>query len=287
MGRSEAALGRESPAPAPAPYDGELPPSYSEATGKESAPGTPFPSSSTQRPVENAGPSNPRQMQIPRQFPSAFNIYRGGMMTRTYILGEHQNQPIYAISIHSGMFDSAPIVLHSGPDEMRPPLATVEWQTFGSSFDVSLPPTPGSKRDVAEEHVESRFGGFAASAYQFSIEVGQSNVRETFEWRHSYGDAIANLGGYYGGWKLVRMNRGPPGGGGSGDANYVSGGFTDSEGNEVVAAYTQAISSLTKVATFQFMGTGDSGVLGERWAILAVITAFALYYKQVRRNRNR
>lgn len=139
----------------------------------------------------------------------------------------------------------------------------------------------GSKREVAEEHIEwtSRYGGFGIGAYQFSIEVGNSNVRETFEWRHSYGDAVASLGDYHVGWKLVRLSRGPP----PGDENYVHGGFRDSQGNEIVAAYTRVSGSLTKAATFQFMGTGDSGMLGERWAILAVITAFALYYREARK----
>ena len=187
------------------------------------------------------------------------------------------------------MFESAPVILHSGSKQYLRPIATVEWQTFGPSFDVSLPPPPGSRAEVAVEKIEwsSRYGGFGVGSYRFSIEVGSSNRRELFEWRHSYGDAIASLGGQTSGWKLVRLARGPPGGGGSGDANFVSGGFLDGEGNEVVAAFTLAISSLTKAARFQFMGTGDSGMLGERWAILAVITSFALYYKQVQRRNRR
>lgn len=207
-------------------------------------------------------------------------------MSRCFVLAQHQTQPIYVFSIHSGMFDSAPVVLHSGPAESLPPLATVEWQTIGPSFSVSLPPPMGSKKEVAEERIEwtSRHGGFGIGAYQFSIEVGNSNVRETFEWRHSRGEAVASLGDYHMGWKLVRLNRGPPGGsGGGGDMNYVNGGFMDSQGNEVVAAYTRVTGSLTKAAKFQFMGTGDSGMLGERWAIVAVITAFALYYREARK----
>ena len=291
MGRENDALSSK----ATGPYPDEPPPSYSESTGQQ-PPQFPVssPSSSSQRPP-SAGPSTtPSQppnasAQIPRQFPSAFNFYRGGALARQFIIGEHQNQPVYLISLHGGLSESAPITLHSGPSESMPPIATVEWQVFGASFEVALPPPPGSNARVAQEKIRwaSRSHGFGVGVYRFSIEVDSTNARETFEWRFSRGDAISSLGGSYGGWKLVRMARGPPGGGGAGDTNFVGGGFLDSEGNEVVAAWTSVTGSLIKAATFQFMGTGDTGLLGQRWAIIAVITAFALLYRQQRRRRNR
>jgi hypothetical protein len=88
------------------------------------------------------------------------------------------------------------------------------------------------------------------------------------------------LGGHYYGWKLVRMSRGAPGGG---NMAFAPGGFKDSRGNEVVAAWTMGDGrSLTKVAHFRFMGTGLTGLLGERWAIMMVITGLALFHRDRR-----
>ncbi|CAM1505695.1 Fc.00g113320.m01.CDS01 [Cosmosporella sp. VM-42] len=292
MGREDDTLSNAPVGAGPCPD--EPPPSYSESTSQP-PPRFPALSSSSSQPPPAAGPStqpaqpSQPQSQIPRQFPSAFNVYRVGALTRQYVIGEHQTQPIYLVSLHGGLSESAPITLHSGPSETMPPIATVEWQVFGPSFEVALPPPSGSNARVAQEKIQwaSRSHGFGNGVYRFSIEVGSTNVRETFEWRFSRGDAISSLGGSYGGWKLVRMARGPPGGGGAGDMNFVTGGFTDSEGNEVVAAWTNVTGSLTKAAKFQFMGTGDTGLLGQRWAIITVITAFALFYRDQRRRRNR
>lgn len=169
------------------------PPSYAEASG---------PSTST----------NP----TPRQFPPAFNLYRvSGWTSDIYSLGEHQNQPLYHCTWQSSFSRSPPPVLHSGPSESFSPLATVEWHTF-RGFYVDLPPLdPTSSGDGGREEVEA-----ARRSYRFDIEVGAGNVREQFEWRHSYGDAVRSLNEQGLGWKQVRLAQGPPGAGaGAGGGN--------------------------------------------------------------------
>ncbi|KPM34739.1 hypothetical protein AK830_g11829 [Neonectria ditissima] len=255
------------------PYTGEAPPSYVETT-KQHQP--------QQVPPGIAGSSTAGPSQIPRQFPPAFNLYRRDYSSGLFTLGVHQNQPLYLFAWHSGFSSAPPVLLHAGPDQSFPPLAAAEYRIFGATFDVDLPPVPGSGAASAREEVTSvsslRFG---FGSYRFTIEVGPTNVREVFEWRRSRGDAVASLGGVSTGWKLVRLTRGPPGGVGvGGDVSFVGGGFTDSAGNEVVAAWTMATGSLTKVAKFHFIGTGLTGLLGERWAIFAVVTALALYQRE-------
>ncbi|KAH6887579.1 hypothetical protein B0T10DRAFT_73238 [Thelonectria olida] len=236
------------------------PPSYTEATYQ------PSPSTS-----------------IPRQFPPTFNLYRiSGWTSDKYSLGEHMNQPLYYCTWHSAFSSSPPLILHSGPDESFPPLATVEWQSFFRNFYVELPPlNPSSGAASAREEIEAVSAGFGRS-YRFSIEVGPRNVREQFEWRHSHGDAVRHLNGQSSGWKLVRLAQGPPGAGtGSGNAaTFVPGGYMTSDGHEVVAAWT--MNSGSKVGKFHFTGTGLSGLLGERWAIMAVVT-FCAFIQRIRR----
>ncbi|KAK7426581.1 hypothetical protein QQZ08_006911 [Neonectria magnoliae] len=258
------------------PYTGESPPSYAETTKQ---------SQRQQVPSGIAGPSTAGPSRIPRQFPPAFNVYRHGYGSGLFTLGVHQNQPVYLFTWHSGFSSSPPVVLHAGPDQSFPPLAAAEYRIFGASFDVDLPPVPGSGLASAREEVTSVSSpGFGYGSYRLVVEVGPANVRETFEWRRSRGDAVASLGGLSNGWKLVRLTRGPPGGAGvGGDVSFVGGGFVDSQGNEVVAAWTMATGSLTKVAKFHFTGTGLTGLLGERWAIFAVVTALALYQRESNR----
>ena len=149
---------------------------------------------------------------------------------------------------------------------------------------ITLPPLPGRGAAGSEVRVEAEFGWHRT--YRFMIETGThpSNIRpETYEWRHSYGEAIAALDGDRDGWKLVRMTNGPPPGV---DGQFVPGGYMTSDGKEVVAAWTDAFMSMTKRAKFAFLGTGQSGLLGERWAVMAVMSALGIWEKE-RRAKNR
>ncbi|KAI1135269.1 hypothetical protein F5Y05DRAFT_176903 [Hypoxylon sp. FL0543] len=225
------------------------------------------------------------QAQPKRHFPRAFNMYRESSWTeRSFMLGEHQGAPLYAVTLHSGWSGQPDVVLHNGPSEALPPLAGAARARFGSSATVTLRPIPGSGLQPAEERVEARSAGFGPPAYAFAIEVG--GRRESFEWRHSSGGAVKALGARGSGWKLVRLATGAPAGiGGDGGASFVGRGVTASDGKEVVAVWAWASGSLTKKLKFQFLGSGANGVLGERWAIMAVITALRIWDRE-RRQRN-
>lgn len=270
----------------------EPPPSYDESQSKyqkASSPQAPPPrqaepvaGASTQPPPPVAGPSQPPS--IPRQFPPTFNLYSQGWPNVSFTLAEHQQQPLYVCSVHTGLSAAPPVLLHSGPDESYQPLASANFMLMSLSFEVELPPVPGSGAPLARERIipVGSHGGLS-TAFSFSIEVGPggNGPRETFEWRRSSGDAVASLGGYYHGWKLVRLAQGPPPGANPG---FVSGGFRDSMGHEVVAAWAMGNGrSLTKVAHYRFMGTGLTGLLGERWAIMTVITGLTLFHRDRRR----
>lgn len=272
----------------------EPPPSYDESRTKHQPSPSPSPQPQTQPPSQARPPPpvvGPSQQPsfIPRQFPPSFNLYLTDWTALTYSIGQHQSSPLYIYAQHSGLTSLPPVLLHSGPSTSYPPLASAEWEALTSSFDVDLPPHPGAQEPVAREHVESLFSrsGMGLGTYRFGIETGPAGdgPREEFEWRHSGGDAVASLDAHYYGWKLVRLAHGPPAGIANGDMNFVGGGFTDSEGCEVVAAWAEARGSMTKAAKFQFMGTGLTGLLGERWAIMAVITALALFQRTQRRRR--
>lgn len=124
--------------------------------------------------------------------------------------------------------------------------------------------------------------------FRFAIEVGPDPHtawrREVFEWRHSHGDAVAAfLDGASSGWKLVRLADSSSDPSGSESRRLVW--PRSSDGYEIVAVWSHARLSLTKVLKFRFLGSGATGVLGERWAIMAVMTALRMYQHN-QRNRN-
>ncbi|KAI0013335.1 hypothetical protein F4779DRAFT_447444 [Xylariaceae sp. FL0662B] len=221
-----------------------------------------------------APPSGSLLPTIQRQFPPAFSMYKNGYGQRHYTLGTHQSQPLYAVSLHSGWSGQADVVLHSGADDRQPPLATVNRGTFSRDAVVTLPPPlPGHAAAAAQESVE-HVGVFGNPTYRFAIETTNGG-RESFEWRHSRSADVQALGGRGGGWKLVRLAGGGGGGGGS----------RSSDGKEVVAVWSWATMSLTKVLRFEFLGAGAAGALGERWAVMAVISALSMWDHE-RRARN-
>lgn len=253
----------------------DAPPPYSELPG--GAPGASTAPASTPQPKQQPQqqPQQTPQAQIRRQFPPAFSVYRESTFARTYTLGEHQNQPLYAISLHSGWSGQPDVVLHSSASDSSPPLAGVECRAFSRQATVDLPPLPGSGR--SEELLEH--SGFGHGAYNFSIEVGNTGRREPFEWRHSHGAEVDSLGGSSSGWKLIRLATDAPGGVGHG-AQFVGGGSQSRDGREVVAVWADARMSLSKILNFRFVGTGATGGLGERWAVMAVITALRIWDRE-------
>ncbi|KAK2040672.1 hypothetical protein LZ31DRAFT_557654 [Colletotrichum somersetense] len=248
----------------------EAPPPY-EAKPRNS----PVPETQTPHPPSPRPPMPPPPPQVARQFPPAFNVYTQSF-SRTMILGEHQNQPNYAMSLHSGLSSSPPIVLHSGPTNTSPPLASVEYHSFSTRMSIMLPPAPiGSPGGAPVIDLEPK-RDFPSSSYYFAMGVGPNCERlEQFHWRPSSGEAIAMLDGRSRGWKLIRLaqSAGP-------------GAFKGSDGKEVVAVWTDAQMSLSKQAKFAFIGSGLTGELGERWAVMAVISGLAIFERERQRKHN-
>ncbi|KAI1859283.1 uncharacterized protein JN550_012092 [Neoarthrinium moseri] len=264
----------------------DAPPPYTEATGQSSA-ATPQQGPPAHQPsAQHPGPQGPAQAQVARQFPPAFSVYRDSAWGRTYMLGEHQATPLYAITLHTGWSGQPDVVLHGSSSENAPPLAGVETTAFSRAATVSLPPLPGSGRSVAEEPMA--FSGFGNGTHSFTIEVGNTGTtgrRESFEWRHSHGAEVDQLGGRGSGWKLVRLASDAPEGVGGG-SHFVGGGPQSSDGKEVVAVWANARTSLSKILNFRFFGSGVTGVMGERWAIMAVITALRIWDKERKSRQN-
>jgi hypothetical protein len=140
--------------------------------------------------------------------------------------------------------------------------------------------------------------------WTFAIPVGGNGEVEVFEWRRSRGSEIKQLGASWRGWKLVRM--GSSGRGQHDAAEYhekddeslpryssedEKHGRADSvhaieengEG-EIVAVWAKSgcWTSLHDVGEFAFHGSGATGELGQRFAVMAVMTALCIWQKAMR-----
>ncbi|ERS97571.1 hypothetical protein HMPREF1624_05742 [Sporothrix schenckii ATCC 58251] len=221
----------------------------------------------------------PGSVPTGRQFPAAFNLY-GDNYSRVYFLGEHQQTPLYAVRMRPLWQMSNPVIaLHNGPNpETSPLLAAVDYVPMSDHMSITLPPPLTYRGGSTAVRLDIVLGW--SHFYTFTMEVGTDprNVhRETFEWRHSYGNAVAALGGAREGWKLVRMSTAPlPGA----PRAQPAPGFVSSDGREVVAMYSDARMSMTKQLKFAYVGTGLTGALGERWSVMAATSALAIWEKE-------
>ncbi|KAF7537374.1 hypothetical protein G7054_g3779 [Neopestalotiopsis clavispora] len=250
--------------------DAAPPPAYTEAV----------PSSSQEPQEQSALDSIKPTTQIPQQFPPSFNAYYQWKFTKTFHLGESRDHPLYAVRTHSGWSGSPGIVLHSGPSDKDPPLAAAGQETQWSKHSIIvLPPLPGSDAASSTEFMRTNVG-WKHTSYPFSIEVTSGATgrlkREGFEWRQSHGGEIKQLGKCSRGWKLVRLSAEAAGPGGEREERAHG---ASSDGKEIVAVWAFYSGwSMTKSFKFQFLGSGLTGELGERWSVMAVITALRMWY---------
>ncbi|OIW33113.1 hypothetical protein CONLIGDRAFT_628045 [Coniochaeta ligniaria NRRL 30616] len=235
-------------------YDSESapPPQYSETAVEAGS------SSSSAGPV--AG--------LYRPFPPAFTAhYQKKLLTTVFFLGEDAARPLYAVKIPG--WRTSTVDLHNGPGVDDPLLASArDGGRWGCHAQITLPPLPGAASGSASS-VEPMHSstGLTKSTFSFAVEVSgekQATHRENFEWRSSRGKDIPGLEKAGRGWVLVRL------GGGAGN-----------ETPEVVAYWGHTSGwSLRKGHRFQFLNSGLTGELGERWAVMAVITALRIWYKE-------
>ncbi|TPX11522.1 uncharacterized protein E0L32_007733 [Thyridium curvatum] len=199
----------------------------------------------------NTGP------HAPRQFPPEVNLYSGGTFSRAFYLGPHQEQPLYAVSTHSGWSGKADVVLHATADgaAKSPVMATYKADALHLRAAVVLP--GGDERTV-------KYTGLTARGRAFEAATGGGGKREQFEWSTGWGGGSGRGLGASDtqGRRLVRGSTG-----------------------ETVATSAPAATSGRKQFAIQFVGSGASGELGEEFAVLAVISALGMWDQSRRRNR--
>jgi hypothetical protein len=206
-----------------------------------------------------------------RRFPTTFNIYyTKTKSTKTSILhlGEHQSHPLYAATSHVGWSGRSNLTLHVGPSTDSPALATADSESRANMNTVIKIPAPSAGGAFSERlRVECHLAGLS---HHFSVPsmAGNNALPERFEWRQS------RRGGSWG-WKLVRITSNATCGTAEGPDSKA--GEVAGDGKEVVARLVDSTALSSKVAKFEFLGSGVAGELGDDWSIMAVLSALRLW----------
>ncbi|KAI0600566.1 hypothetical protein F4775DRAFT_582532 [Biscogniauxia sp. FL1348] len=227
---------------------------------------------------EAAGPSASTGTRS--KFPPALNGYLHQKLTsRTFHLGETQDEPLFAGELHSGWSGKPEALLRAGPGERDAVLATANSENKWTARNVVVMAGDGAPGDMARVEVTTHYKLRNSNA-SFAMDVGRDRRREEFEWRYSGGSEIRGLEGEKWGWKLVRLSEDVGAGAGGGRSARPAG--STSDGKEVVAVWTHNASwSMKKAFKFQFLGSGVTGVLGDRWAAAVLVSAIRMWWQEI------
>jgi len=238
-------------------------------------------SSSLPEPVKPPGPP-----PGPREFPNSFNVYRA-RTGNGFSLGPHRRAPLYSGALHTAFSKLPDVVLHAGPAATRQNMwADVDFRRLGAPFVVvGLPPLDGHDDGSgrAEEHAIG-----APLLWRFRVETGLGPGRggagaarprprrEEFEWRFVT-HARVGVDPVGPGWRLIRLAQEAPEG--VARDTWLDGRERTQapDGTEVVAHWVNISKGYTKVGKFEFIGSGAEGLLGERWRLMAVVTALGIW----------
>lgn len=235
------------------------------------------------------GPSSPRTLvAATAKFPPAFNCYLQWAFTRTCHLGPSADEKLFAASLRTSLRNQREVIVFDGPSDKDPVLIKMEkkWtSTMYKPTKITMPARPdrGERVPYETEMTGIPFSFDQSTARTFMVEVGGKGTdmeprAEEFQWRYSHAEEVKQLAGWGYGWKLVWLSgsRSEGAGGRRGERDR---GFT-SDGHEVVAVLASG-KGMTQAAKFAFVGTGLTGILGERWEATAVATAIWTWYANV------
>lgn len=217
--------------------------------------------------------------------PKAYSAWFKKSMTKIVVLlgPSPSTTPHHAVYLPQGW--DGELTLHAGPSIDHATIAVARW---GKGLHRIIPvDLPGGDRQMV------RYQGTRHTRFWFALEVAPGRV-EKFEWRRSSGAAVRSLGQSRSGWKLVRCSAPPPGYQEKPEAALAADeapeeddndrGDLTSDGNEIVAVWAGASlrkMSMTAVGRFEFRGAGLRGELGERWALMAVMSQMIIWRQEM------
>ena len=231
-------------------------------------------------------------------FPPVMNLYANysgvlNALTTHKLCGTTESDFLYLAEVHfgytprgplnfgrgyylrNGTTAKAPILAATGDEFPLPYLAAL----FNPKTVVMLPPLDMEKNPTGKitETMRSTVDKAHGIAFRFAVEVGEEKVRrEEFEWRKMAGKADGGEGDMKGSWyTLLRL---APGCAVASSSKAPPPRSTD-EDCETVAELVFGSNVFTKhIFKLELKGAGLKGELGERWALMVVMTSLGLYW---------
>ncbi|ETS82449.1 hypothetical protein PFICI_04325 [Pestalotiopsis fici W106-1] len=201
------------------------------------------------------------------ELPTRLSLYRSAHgLGNHYVIGEHREDPLLAVTTHSGFGRAPDVVLHSGPAKDSAMLAGVDSNVLVHSTTAKLR-LPGSPTATEEKTVEiAQQGG----AHRFVVQ-DESRQPVTFEWLPHAETKTSLLGdSRVLHWELVRY----AGTGAGKDGAEVQ----SDEDKQVVATWANESSmSLSKVLSLEFLVDATRITTRDSWVVMALITALRIW----------
>ncbi|KAI1207112.1 uncharacterized protein F4807DRAFT_435623 [Annulohypoxylon truncatum] len=260
--------------------NGDLaPPPYSEVVPE-------YHSRSATQPGGIPNVSSNTVLTLYRPLPSILDAHYQWRISTIFHLGSITDKRLFAVAVHTGLSGKGPgrpgVILHNGPTDKDPMLAAAgdengNISSLNSIITLARPSGGASNENYTEIMHAATSSGTAT--FRFSTETGhkQGVRREDFEWRKSKGDQDKNLvdSPWKCGFKLLRLsNRSGK------DANLGDGASqgSTSGGPEVVAIFAWNSNwSVMNPFRIEFRESGQTGELGEKFAVIAIITGLRLW----------
>jgi hypothetical protein len=235
-----------------------------------------------------------------RPFPAVVNLYSNASgvlnaLKTQKLCGATENDFLYLVEAHFGFTPRGP--LHFGPGyylrngvTIKDPILAATGSEFPLPFlvqlfdpktSVKLPPLDQEKspRDMVTEVLHASKSKELGVAFRFAIEVGvKTKQREEFEWRKVEGhkQEDENEKGTGTRYKLHRLAAGSPSVSGP---SFSSSSPTPVDDTKVVADLLfRNVLNLRHPFTLELKGAGLTGELGERWALMVVMTSLSLHF---------
>jgi len=251
--------------------------------------------------LSDANPSEPESESQPSvgtavaysphcSLPPVINAYAQHFKSLN-LCGTNEHDHLYTVELHTGYRDTTPLgkrpglLLHNGKSNKDPILAAAgdesRHATRAYAFNLKsiilippLEPTDDSEALITES-MHARTSGDHHVVFDFTIEVGHGEKvqREQFEWRKIKKGVDKEVKD--GGFRLVRSAQST-----SGQATSSS---SPADDVEVLALllWRKMFTSFKHMFTLRFIGSGASGVWGERWSLMVVMTALRLWQLKI------
>jgi hypothetical protein len=242
--------------------------------------------------IDHADTRSPDKTAMPSSdssFPSSMKMCN--VRVKTFdICNQDGNEKLYTVEVHTGYSGRGPlgtrpgVVLYNGTSTKNRILGAagdtsqIAANPLNIESIILLPPlnsTSPSRELVTEKMRAGRSNEQVTFTFTIEVAYGKKMSREQFQWIKINQGAEKKT--YGAGYKLICLSR-PSKRTDDTGPHIASCPVPTPNNDDPVALLTwKSRLNLFELFTLKFMGIGESGVLGQRWALMVVLTSLRLW----------